>query len=217
MDTLSERLWPSTHFRAYGLGWSLQDYRGRKLVGHGGAIDGMRAQVFLVPEERLGVVVLANGGEPSRLLTQAVAFRVVDAYLGGPARDWSVELLALRRRQVAQAEERRRERDAERVAGTAPSLDLRRYAGTYRSALYGDATVTLENGALAMRFGPHIAGTLAHWHFDTFQARWQDPMMDADLVTFALGADGSVRRLTWPGLGEFERADAPGEARAGSR
>jgi CubicO group peptidase (beta-lactamase class C family)/O-acetyl-ADP-ribose deacetylase (regulator of RNase III) len=82
IDTLSERLWPSTHFRAYGLGWSLSDYRGRKLVGHGGAIDGMRAQVTLVPEERVGVVVLSNGGEPSRLLTQAVAFRVVERLPG---------------------------------------------------------------------------------------------------------------------------------------
>lgn len=64
LDSITERLRPSTHFQAYGLGWSLSDYRGRKLVAHGGAIDGFRAVVGLVPEERLGVVVLSNGGEP---------------------------------------------------------------------------------------------------------------------------------------------------------
>ena len=40
---------PGTHFVTYGLGWFLQDYRGRKLVWHTGATDGMSAQVALVP------------------------------------------------------------------------------------------------------------------------------------------------------------------------
>src|SRR5690606_17313502 len=31
-DQESERLYPETHFMAYGLGWTLQDYRGRKIV-----------------------------------------------------------------------------------------------------------------------------------------------------------------------------------------
>jgi CubicO group peptidase (beta-lactamase class C family) len=217
VDTLSERLWPSTHFRAYGLGWALQDYRARKLVGHGGAIDGMRAHVTLVPEERLGVVVLSNGGEPSRLLTQAVVFRVIDAYLGGPTRDWGADLLALRRRLVARDSTERQERAAERVADTRPSLDLPRYAGTYRSDMYGDVTVTHENGGLVMRFGPHFAGELRHWHFDTFEARWRDRTMGESLVTFGLSAEGKVGRLAWRNVGEFARVEPPSEVRAGAR
>ena len=55
LDSITERLRPSTHFLAYGLGWALADYRGRKLVSHGGALDGMRSIVMLVPEERLGI------------------------------------------------------------------------------------------------------------------------------------------------------------------
>src|SRR5437867_6094138 len=87
LDSITERLRPSTHFLAYGLGWSLADYRGRKLVSHGGAIDGFRALVGLVPEERLGVVVLSNGGELGRALTNALFLRVVDAYVGGAPAD----------------------------------------------------------------------------------------------------------------------------------
>ncbi|HEX2210967.1 MAG TPA: serine hydrolase domain-containing protein, partial [Longimicrobium sp.] len=48
------------HFTAYGLGWFMQDYRGRKLAMHTGSIDGMSALVAMVPEERLGLVVLIN-------------------------------------------------------------------------------------------------------------------------------------------------------------
>jgi len=49
-----------THFRTYALGWSVSDFRGRFTVGHGGAYDGMFSQVWLMPEERLGIVVLTN-------------------------------------------------------------------------------------------------------------------------------------------------------------
>ena len=217
IDTLSERLWPSTHFRAYGLGWSLSDYRGRKLVGHGGAIDGMRAQVTLVPEDRLGVVVLANGGEPSRLLTQAVAFRVVGAYLGGASPDWSAQLLAVRRQQEARDSTERAKRERERVAGTKPSFELERYAGSYRNEMYGDVKVALEGGALVMTFGPHITGELAHWHFDTFETRWRDAMMGRGTVTFALHPQGKIKELVWTGLGPFGRVEPEPEARAGAR
>src|SRR5205807_3855040 len=54
------RLNPNAHFLCYGLGWFLQDYRGRKLVEHGGNIDGMSAMVAMLPEEKLGLVVLTN-------------------------------------------------------------------------------------------------------------------------------------------------------------
>src|SRR5262249_16316729 len=53
-------LYPDAHFLSYGMGWFLSDYRGRKLVEHGGAIDGMRAEVAMIPEEKVGLVILTN-------------------------------------------------------------------------------------------------------------------------------------------------------------
>ena len=47
------------YFSAYGLGWFLEDYRGRFVVHHGGNIDGMTALVAYMPDEQLGVVDLA--------------------------------------------------------------------------------------------------------------------------------------------------------------
>ena len=205
LDSVTERLRPSTHFSAYGLGWSLADYRGRKLVTHGGAIDGFRALVGLVPEERLGVVVLTNGGEQGRALTNALFLRVVDAYLGGPAADWSAELLRVRNDELARDSAAEAKQEHERVAGTKPALDLAAYAGSYRNELYGDVTVALEQGALVMRFGPFYAGDLTHWHFDTFKAKWRDPEQGWDLVSFTLNAEGKLDHLRWPGLGDFAR------------
>jgi CubicO group peptidase (beta-lactamase class C family) len=47
-------------FLAYGLGFNLRDYRGRKLVTHTGGLSGMVSRVALVPEENLAIVVLTN-------------------------------------------------------------------------------------------------------------------------------------------------------------
>ncbi|HJQ65085.1 MAG TPA: serine hydrolase [Gemmatimonadales bacterium] len=206
LDTVTERLRPSTHFQAYGLGWFLSDYRGQKLVSHLGAIDGFRAAVGLVPEQRLGVVVLTNGGEPGRALTTALFLRVVDAYLGGAVTDWSGAYRAVRDAGMARDSADRAKQERDRVNGTKPSLNLEAYVGNYRSEMYGDVTVAGESGALVIRFGPYFTGALSHWHFDTFKASWQDPEQGFDLLTFVLNADGRVDHLTWPGQGDFVKA-----------
>ncbi len=45
---------------SYGLGWMLREHNGRKVVEHGGNIDGFSAQIGLMPEEGLGYVLLMN-------------------------------------------------------------------------------------------------------------------------------------------------------------
>lgn len=44
----------------YGLGWYLLNRKGRRVVQHGGSIDGFRAQISMMPEERLGFAILTN-------------------------------------------------------------------------------------------------------------------------------------------------------------
>lgn len=45
---------------AYGLGWFVQEWKGKKVVQHGGNIDGFNSMVALIPEEGLGFVMLTN-------------------------------------------------------------------------------------------------------------------------------------------------------------
>lgn len=44
----------------YGFGWMLREVDGRRVVEHGGNIDGFAAQVTLFPDEDLGFVLLTN-------------------------------------------------------------------------------------------------------------------------------------------------------------
>ncbi len=191
----SQERWPSTHFIGYGLGWSLRDYLGRKLVMHGGAYDGMYSQVLLVPEERLGVVILTNAMTD---VQSALAWRIADAYLGAPAKDWSRDYLD--RVGPSTAERRWAEWDSTRLANTAPSLPLDAYVGTYGGPLYGDATVALEEDRLVLRLLPagDLVGDLAHWHRDVFRVHWRRefPWFGDGLVQFVLNANGDADHLT---------------------
>jgi CubicO group peptidase (beta-lactamase class C family) len=205
MSEEQERTFPMTKFAAYGLAWSLRDYYGRKLVGHGGGIRGMRAEVMLVPEEQLGFVVLTNSATN---LPVALIYRLIDTYLGTPQRDWSATLLATAKRQAERSAEERRRLEAARAKGTSPSVALEKYTGTYADSMYGSVKVTLENGNLALAFGPQYVGDLRHWQHDTFEARWREEVLGRQFVTFALDPRGNVKSLEVENLATFGRVAA---------
>jgi CubicO group peptidase (beta-lactamase class C family) len=213
VDANARTVNPYTHLEAYGMGWFLQDYRGRELDQHGGNIDGMTAMVALIPEEKIGMVILSNAnGSPVPTIGM---YRVLDALLGEPPRDWNAEFRKQRDKLQAQAKEAEQKRLAQRVAGTKPSLPLDGYAGVYSDSMYGDAKVRLENGTLRLSYGTSfVDGELEHWHFDTFRAKWPSVALGRQFVTFALGADGKVKSLDFEGVGTFERKpDAPDTSR----
>jgi hypothetical protein len=186
-----------SNFRAYGLGWNLQDYRGRKMVTHGGGLAGMVTRVTLIPEENLGVVVLTNAEETAA--HNAVTYMILDHYLGaGGSVDWVTAFAQVRAKAIADAKAAVDRAAAARDAQSKPSLAPRRYAGLYRDAWYGDVRLSEENGRLRMQFtnSPALDGFLEHFQYDTFIVRWQDRSLNADAyVTFQLTAEGGIDRV----------------------
>jgi CubicO group peptidase (beta-lactamase class C family) len=203
-DSLDRALRPSNHFMLYGLGWTLRDYLGRKLVQHDGAYDGMQARVVLVPEERLGLVILINAEHTD--LPESVAYRIVDHYLGSPVRDWSAELLDISEKQTEKNDAEEKKKSDERVKGTKPSLALEAYAGSYDNQTYGTANLTMQGGKLQFSFYPQHVGTVEHWNYDTFQIVWNYRYLGKDMITFTLGADGKIEGMKWDGFGEFRKS-----------
>jgi CubicO group peptidase (beta-lactamase class C family) len=185
------------HWTTYALGWFQQDYAGRMVDFHTGSIDGMVAIIGLIPDERLGVYVLANLDHAE--VRHALMLRVFDLYLGNPMRDWSAELLRLYGGIRAGADSARTRAAARHIAGTKPSLELAQYAGTYADSLMGTARVAIEQGKLRLRASSLHAGTLEHWEYDTFRLRWDNAWEGTDLVTFTIG-NGRPSRMEMDGI-----------------
>jgi len=185
------------NFAGYGEGWQLTDYRGKKLVWHTGGWPGMVSRVTLLPESKLGVVVLTNAELGGAF--QAVTMRALDAYLGAAKTDWNAAYAAALAKSRSKADDDWSKHVAARDAKSKPSLPLQGYAGTYRDPWYGEVFVEAAgNGRWRLRFGrsKDLVGELTHWQHDTFIVRWNQRWLNADaFVNFALTPDGKVREV----------------------
>ena len=183
------------NFNGYALGFNVRDYRGKKMVTHTGGLPGYVSRVTMLPELRLGVVVLTNQ-ESGNAFTVLTA-RILDYFLGATSPDYlglAARAEAAGKAAMAAAATAR---GTARDSASGPSLPLARYAGTYRDSWYGDVNIAVDNGKLTIQFShsPALLGDLIHWQHDTFVARWRDRELRADAyVTFALNPDGTIER-----------------------
>lgn len=184
------------NFSGYGEGWFVSDYRGHKLVWHTGGWPGMVSRVTMVPDLKLGIVVLTN--QESGAAFQAITMRALDAFTDAPKTDWIAAYAAGVKKAEGNADDSMKTHEAARMKGTKPSLPLDGYVGTYRDPWYGDVKVTRQGGKLVMTFTrtAQLTGTLEPWQHDTFIAHWDDRSLNGDaFVNFALDPDGKIREI----------------------
>lgn len=186
------------HWTTYGLGWFQHDYHGRMIQFHTGSIDGMTAIIGLIPEERIGVYVLANRGGGRMELRHALMYKAFDLWLGLGDRDWSTEFRALYAPGWAAQDSARARADRNRPEASAPPRSLDQYAGTYTDSLMGDVRIELDEGLLRLRRGEQ-SGTLEHWQQDTFRLTWDHRWQGRQLITFRPTSAGQVVRLEMGG------------------
>ena len=197
---ISENAWkanPTRHFSGVGMGWFIYDYQGRKIINHSGGLDGMLSYTVLIPEENAGFVVLTNSESPGFIVMMN---KIRDVLVNAPKRDWNSEAAENVKRSKTTAEENVRKVDATRIPNTRPTLSLSSYAGTYGDKLYGDITVSEENGKLVMRFqpSPNFVADLEHWHYDTWVINWRPSVsynFPRGFVTFGIDKNGKADEL----------------------
>ena len=191
--TLSERSKasiPGRHFSGYGLGWGVMDYYGNLVVSHGGGYDGMYSRVMMIPDLKLGIVVLTNSMEG---IATPLADYIANQYLEKDNRDWSREYLERSRSRNVHREEVE-ERKAMRKSGTEPSIGPSFFAGTYHDVMYGDIIISQIDDKLNIFFedAPLLNATLEHWHYDTYEIKWEEEHAWFDFGTVSFELDNNL-------------------------
>lgn len=181
-------------FSTYALGWTVQDYRGAKIVWHGGAVFGSLAAVVLIPERNVGFYIAANSEEGE--LVRGLMYELLDHYLGLPHSGWPERLHRFRQERAAAAVEAL-SAPAAQPAEIGPSLPLARYAGAYADPWFGTITIREADGTLTVDWPhwPGVTAELEHWQYDTFRTRFNDPNIEPAYVTFQLDENGRVDRI----------------------
>lgn len=195
MEGLTREANTETNVMSYAMGWTVQDYRGELLVSHGGALNGFRTHVDLLPKRNAGFVIMTNVGRGLALVSMRNA--LADLLSGKPGRDWNAYYLMVDRRSDEKGEAEKEARNAKRVPDTKPSRALENYVGDYESPGYGTARITLVDGHLVLQWSG-MTIPLTHFHYDVFNATSDYDDVD-EQVTFTLGAEHEVKTLTFFG------------------
>lgn len=195
VTSFSSRLWPSTHFKSYGMGWGLMDYKGMKVISHSGGYDGMISFTAFVPEAELGFVILTNKNSS---LYYPLSYEILDAYLSSDTTDWSTVFYNLIENNNLAEQKEKKDAELLRIEGTSPTLPLEKYAGTYVSEVYGEADVKLIDNQLYLSFipTPIFHSPLKHWQYNTFTLKFPDvPSLPEGKAAFILNENSGVEKM----------------------
>lgn len=186
----SQKNIPSRHFSGYGLGWGMSDYEGRKMVNHGGGYDGMYSRVTMIPEEKIGVVVLTNSMTG---ISTPITMRAIDELLGVGKRDWSAEALPRAVRGVEYRKQRVAQRVEAREEGTEATVEMAKFVGNYYDPMYGAVEILQGDNGLVIDFkpAPLLKADLTHWHYNTFKMNWRETHAWFDFGTLKFVLDNN--------------------------
>jgi len=179
----------------YGLGWLIYYNKGKKVISHSGGMPGMISEVCLIPEEKIGFVILTN---IDYNFTNVIKSRILDEYFGSAKTDWSKQLLPSKNStdNMIKAEYARREKN--RAADTKPSLAPDKYCGLYEDPMYGSCKVSLNDGKLflEMLHSKTFKGELKHWDYDTFYIDWDEVFLTRGWIKFDKDFNGNIKQLS---------------------
>lgn len=183
------------HFNLYGLGWFLEEYAGRKIVAHTGGVNGFVTSVCLVPEEKLGIIVLTN--TDANNFFEALRNEIEDAYLGLPYRNYSKIFLGFQQGDEKEKAKQYKEILDSIAMNPKTELPLTAYAGEYMHDVYGKMNIKIEDGKLIMRFEHHQGryGILEPLGGSRFFCTYNDPLYGMKKLEFSV-ADNKVKSIT---------------------
>ena len=183
-------------FWGYASGFRSYNYGKYKVIGHGGALSGFVSQIAMVPDLKLGVVVLTN--QASTAAYWSIIYHVLDYYMGNPTFDWLGGYKRIQDSAVARALARKKDLSIAKVQGDKPSLPLKAYTGSFMEPLLGRATIQSEGDSLVLRFDntEHYVADLRYFQYNNFIASFRNMgVLTEAYVSYGLKADGTIDRV----------------------
>ena len=183
----------------YALGHQVQDYRGERIVSHGGGSPGGNSFTVLIPGRNAGVSVFSNAEE--NFLLRTLRSGLVDIVMGKQGFDWIADSKRLEAEGIAESLKAAAEIDAKQAAGAPPTLPLSAFVGTWRDPWYGDITIEARDVGLWLTFTRNAAlqGPLEPYDGNTLRTRFPDKREEDAFVTFEI-EDGRPVRATVKGV-----------------
>lgn len=185
-----------TKFYGYGLGWFVSDVKGYQQIQHSGGLIGTVTHFTLIPDLKLGIVVLTN--QQSGMAFTTITNSVKDSYLGLEDRNW---LKTFGERNVKNEERFNKEKKDvyDKVAQAQKNKNVLakadQFVGVYSDAWFGDVEVKQEGKTFRIycKNSPRLKGEVLPYNYNTFVIKWDDRSYDADaFLTFTFDENGKA-------------------------
>lgn len=183
-------------FKAYGLGFQLQDVAGKLEVSHTGGLEGIVTQIVMIPQLDLGIIVLTNQQEGAAFM--AVSNTIKDFYLGLPEKDWVKEYDDIISKRGADADKITDEvwqTVEENKKSKLP--ETKNLIGTYKDNWFGEITISENKGKLRFvsKRSPQLSGDMFYYKDNTYAVKWDNAYLHADAFVFVQMEGKQVKGL----------------------
>lgn len=173
----------------YCLGWGLQEYSPYPLIRHDGGTLGVSNNMAIIPQERLGIVILCNTRES--ILSAALILKFFDLYYKKPKVDWTKRLLDDQKKLQARVLAKKAP-----IANPLSALPLNAYTGTYTNPVYGDLLITVRGNDLVGQIGPRKTEWIfKHYNRDAFSFWWSPFEEGTSKVLFYMDAQNKPNQV----------------------
>ncbi|WP_314244049.1 serine hydrolase [Empedobacter tilapiae] len=182
-------------FKAYGLGWQLQDMNGKLEVSHTGGLEGIVTQTMFYPQEKLGIVILTN--QQSGAAFRAISNTIKDFYLKNPSTDWVKTYDELMKKNVEESDiitdEVWKTVEANQK-NKAIKFDSKSIIGTYKDNWFGNVVIYEKKGKIVFesKRSPQLTGEISFYKDNTFAVKWYNRYFHADAFVYAEMKDGKM-------------------------
>ncbi|MVX66751.1 serine hydrolase [Clostridium chromiireducens] len=180
-------------FSSYGLGWSIESYRGRKHVNHGGNIDGFCSYTSFLPDENIGVVILTNLNNP--VCAMPMAYYIYDKLLGYDYTAFNKKLKNEAKKIFKAMEAANKSIRNSKEENLTPSHSLEEYTGIYENPGYGSVKIEIKDNSLKLTHS-NIEYTLTHKCYDVFTMTMMEYYLIT--VTFNYDSNGNIKSVSIP-------------------
>lgn len=197
----------NTHFFGYGMGWFLSDVKGHFQVQHTGGLIGTVTQFTLIPDMKLGIVVLTN--QQSGAAFNTITNTIKDYYLGVKKRDWLKHYEKRVTQQFTDYRNRRAEvfaQVAERAKHPELQAKTEQYVGVYTDPWFGDVVIEQRGDKvyLTCTNSPRLTGEVLPYTENTFVVKWKDQTYNADaFIIFDYDETGKAQSAKIKPIAEY--------------
>jgi CubicO group peptidase (beta-lactamase class C family) len=193
----------NSHFTGYGLGWDLSDIKGILRVSHTGGLPGMLTSVTLIPDLKLGVVVLTNTANDGGYLFTALRNTIIDRYLG--LEDVGlVDMLSKNMKEDNSGTDSVVKKVWQTVAASkGVKINPADYTGVYEDKWFGKVEVFLKDKQLWFKAyrSPKLNGPMQLYKANAFAIKWEYQDMNCDaFAIFSLDEEGKAQSIKMKGI-----------------